>query len=172
MSTTSTSRNRNLLVIIAVLLLTNIAVLGYFLWYKKEEKPQHTENKERNGIADPLKKEVGFNEEQLAAYVVLRDKQRGVIRPMFDEMRKSKDTLFRLLSDPNTSDSVLNIVTDGIAQKQKALDLQTFHHFKRVRAICTPEQQSKYDSLIVKMFRKMGRPKSEAEKTEKTDKPK
>lgn len=30
----TTSRNKNLIFIIAVLLLTNIAVLAYFLWFK------------------------------------------------------------------------------------------------------------------------------------------
>ena len=69
-----------------------------------------------------------------------------------------------------SSDSVINKASDVIAQKQKALDLQTFNHFKKVRALCTPEQQAKYDSMIQRMFRKMGKPirRNEKEKDEKT----
>jgi len=88
---------------------------------------------------------------------------------MYDDMRKMKDSLFRLLSYPETSDSLLDKMADAIAQKQKALDLQTFNHFKRVRTLCTPGQQSKYDSMVLRMFRKMGKTTrhNEAEKTDK-----
>lgn len=159
---TTTSRNRNLLVIIVVLLLTNIAVLGYFLWFKKSGKSPMAE-KDKNSVTEMLKKEVGFNEEQLGQYKQLKDKQREIIRPMFDEMRKAKDSLFRLLSYPETPDSLLDKASDVIAQKQKALDLQAFNHFKRARMLCTPQQQAKYDSVIVQVIRKMGKPARKSE---------
>lgn len=168
----SNPRNRNLLIIIGVLLLTNIAVLVYFLGEKKPAKSatSHSE-KNRLGIAEMLQKEVGFNDEQTAKYKQLKEKQKETIRPMYDDMRKTKDSLFRLLSYPETSDSLLNRMADAIAQKQKALDLQTFNHFKRVRTLCTPEQQSKYDSMVLRMFRKMGKTTRHNE-SEKTDKKK
>ena len=155
--------NKNLLIIIAVLLLTNIAVLGYFLWYKKTDVPVRND-RDRNGIADMLQKEVGFTDAQVAEYKILKEKQRGTIRPMFDDMRKSKDSLFKLLGVSGLSDSTLNSITDGIAHKQKLLEIETFQHFKRVRALCTPEQEAKYDSMIVRMFRKMGKPSKPGEK--------
>jgi Na+-transporting NADH:ubiquinone oxidoreductase subunit NqrC len=153
MNTTST--NRNLLVIIGVLLLTNIAVLVYFLWLKEPEKA--SANKDKNGMSEMLKKDVGFNDQQLAQYKQLKDSQSNTIRPMFDDMRKVKDSLFRLLGTPNVSDSLLNKAADAIAQKQKALELQTFNHFRKLRGLCTAEQQPKYDSMVVRMFRKMGK---------------
>lgn len=160
----STTRNRNLLIIIGVLLLTNVAVLIYFLGQKKNEKAPAW-----NGVAEMLQKEVGFKEQQTAKYKEMKEKQRGKIRPMYDEMRKAKDSLFRLLSYPETSDSVLNKLAEVIAQKQKAIDLETFNHFKRVRILCTPDQLPKYDTMVLQMFRKMGRPvrHGEPEKTEK-----
>ena len=166
----SNPRNRNLLIIIGVLLLTNIAVLVYFLGEKKPAKPgaSHSE-KDKAGIAEMLQKEVGFTDEQTAQYKQLKEKQKETIRPMYDDMRKTKDSLFRLLSYPETNDSLLNKISDAIAQKQKSLDLQTFNHFKRVRTLCTPEQQPKYDSMVLRMFRKMGKTQkhSEPEKTNK-----
>ena len=168
----SNPRNRNLLIIIGVLLLTNIGVLIYFLGQKESSKPPEPSNgKDRPGITEMLQKEVGFNEEQTAKYKQLKEKQKETIRPMYDDMRKTKDSLFRLLSYPETSDSLLNKMADAIAQKQKALDLQTFNHFKRVRTLCTPEQQSKYDSMVLRMFRKMGKTTRHNE-SEKTDKKK
>lgn len=157
----STTRNRNLLIIITVLLLTNVAVLVYFLGQKKNEKPPVW-----NGVAAMLQNEVGFNEEQTTKYKEMKGKQRERVRPMYDDMRKAKDSLFRLLSYPETNDSVLNKMADEIAQKQKAIDLETFNHFKRVRVLCTPDQLPKYDTMVLQMFRKMGKPvrHSESEK--------
>lgn len=156
------SRNKNLIFIIAVLLLTNIAVLVYFLWLKKPGEPKRSER--RNGLIEMLQEEVGFNESQVAQYKQLKEEQRKTIRPMFDEMRKAKDSLFRLLGDSSISDSIINKVADAIGEKQKTLDLQTFNHFKKVRELCvTPEQQEKYDSAVLRMFRKMGKPQGKAD---------
>lgn len=169
----NTPRNKNLLFIIAALLLTNIAVLLYFLWIKPcDHKP---DSQKRNSMTEMLQKEVGFTDEQVGQYKQLKEEQKASIRPMFDEMRKAKDSLFRLLSDPGINDSTINKVSDLIAQKQKALDLQTFNHFKKVRALCsTPEQRTKYDSMVLRMFRKMGkspvRKNEEQGKEEKTNK--
>ncbi len=166
----SPARNRNLLIIIATLVLTNVAVLVYFLGQKKPEKTASANTEpSRNGVAEMLQKDVGFSEDQTARYKEMKEKQRGKIRPMYDEMRKAKDSLFRLLSYPGTSDAVLDSMAEGIAQKQKAIDLETFNHFKRVRALCTPDQETKYDTMVLRMFRKMGKPvrHNEPEKTEK-----
>ena len=166
----STARYRNLLIIIAVLLLTNIAVLVYFL---SDRNPGHTKNaevkSEPSSVTEMLQKDVGFSEEQMTVYKQMKEKQKEVIRPMFDDMRKSKDSLFRLLSYPETQDSVLVRMADGIAKKQKALDLQTFTYFRKVRTLCQGDQLPKYDSMILPMLRKMGKnvkhneaPKAEA----------
>ena len=164
------SRNRNLVFIIAALLLTNIAVLAYFLWIKHPEKTERGQDNRKTDIIDRMRDSVGFNDEQLGQFKKLKDEHWASLKPMFDEMRKAKDNLFKLLSDPNASDSLIDRASDVIAEKQKALDLQTFNHFKKVRALCTQEQQTKYDSMVQRMFRKMGKPmrRNDKEKDEKS----
>ncbi|HET6996280.1 MAG TPA: periplasmic heavy metal sensor [Chitinophagaceae bacterium] len=153
----STSKNRSLIFIIAVLLLTNIAVLAYFLWYKKPARPPEGRDRSR-GIEVPLQNEVGFNEEQMSQYKQMRDEQMKAIKPMFEDMRKTKDSLFRMISSENTNDSSVNVVADAIARKQKEMDLRMYAHFKRIRSLCTPAQLPKYDSVIQRMIRKQGKP--------------
>ena len=165
----NTSTNRNLLFIIGFLLLTNIAVLVYFLSGKKHEEKKPGSGRS-NGLTEVLQSEVGFNGEQLSRYEEMRDRQRASIKPLFEDMGKAKDSLFRLMSDSTVNDTIINKAADAIAQKQRMLDLQTFAHFKRVRALCTdPGQQVKYDSAVLRMFRKMGKPsrRSESDKQEK-----
>ena len=164
----STTRNRNLLIIIGVLLLTNVAVLVYFLGQKKTDRTT-TGDAGPQTVTEMLQQEVGFDEEQTAKYKELKDRQRERIKPMYGNMRKAKDSLFRLLSYPDTPDSLLNKAADVIAQQQKELDIETFNHFKRVRVLCTPDQLPQYDSLVLRLLRKMGKPfrHSEAEKSGK-----
>lgn len=62
----STTRNKNLLFVIAVLLLTNIAVLVYFLGFKRSGDHPHDNNDRKGGfMVDMLQKEVGFDTTQI-----------------------------------------------------------------------------------------------------------
>jgi protein CpxP len=167
----STSNNRSLIVIITVLLLTNIAVLGYFLWFKKQpeltagtKKTESQPHDERKGIEGPLQDSVGFNENQLVQYRQMRDEQRKAIKPMFEDMRKMRDSLFRLISNEKVDDAVVNSLTGAIAQTQKDLDLRMFNYFKKLRGVCTPDQLPKYDSVILRMMNRMGRPHKDQDK--------
>jgi periplasmic protein CpxP/Spy len=163
----TTSRNKNLIFIIAVLLLTNIAVLGYFLWFKKPEQKQQHGRGGQGMMIEALQKEVGFTDEQIAEYKKLKDLQKETVRPMFDEMRKAKEGLFRLIADSTVSDSAIQAAGNAIAQQQKALDIETLNHFKKVRALCSSdEQRTKYDSAVLQMFRKMGKPRNNEQKKE------
>jgi len=150
----SISKTKSLVFIIAILVLTNIAVLVYFL---RTEKSSHEgEKKGKNGLSTALQKEVGFNDEQVAKYRQMREEQMKIMRPLSDDIRRSKDSMFRLLGNREISDSVIHHLAGDIAMKQKEMDLRAFNHFRRVRQLCTPEQLQKYDSLVVKMIRKMG----------------
>lgn len=163
------SRNRNLIFIIVVLLLTNIGVLGYFLWFKDSDKKGSGDNNQQHkgAMLDILEKEVDFTPQQIEQYKQLKDQQRTATKPMYEDMRKAKDKLFRLMSDSTVSDSVISQAAEVIGQKQQELDLQTFAHFKRVRALCSSvEQAVKYDSAVLRMFRRMGKPPAKKPETE------
>ncbi len=163
------SSNKNLIFLVTVLLLTNIAVLAYFLWFKKNE-PRNPGERRAGIMIETLQKEVGFNETQMAEYKALKELQKETVRPLFEEMRKAKETLFLLMGDSTASDSTVQAAADVIAKQQKSLDLHTLQHFKKVRSLCTPEQQIKYDSAIVKMFRKMGKPHKQGESDKEKNK--
>ena len=148
------SKNRALVIIIVLLLLTNIGLLTYFLWLKPADKTTPLD-RNRDRLAEALKNDVGFNDSQVAEYKKIKDAQWDQMKSRFDDLRKVKDNFFHLLSNENTNDSILNSAADSIAYRQKALDLEAFAHFKEVRKLCTPEQQPKYDSLVQSMFRRM-----------------
>lgn len=154
----SNTKTKSLITIIIFLLITNIAMLIFFVvLHKPGERRQ--KNHESNGMYKSLQNDVGFSPNQLQEYKALREQQMRNMRPKFNEVRKSKKDFYELISSGQVSDSMLNADADSIAQKQKNLDMQMFLYFKNVRKICTAEQTGRFDSLMKKVVGRMtGRP--------------
>jgi protein CpxP len=67
-------------------------------------------------------------------------------------MKKLKDSIYNLLRNPETNDSVVMGLTTRIGEKQKEWELMIFHHLQKVRAICDSNQLPKFDSLVHHMI--------------------
>ena len=165
-------RNKIVVLIIAVLLLTNLASLGYILWGKAGEKRLPERGK---SFSDYFEKQLGFTPDQITKFHQLRDEHFENLRPFLKDVRSAKDSLFSLMQLPNVPDSVLQRAADNLAQKEKAQELQSFRHFRKVRDLCTEEQKPKFDSLLYKIInRSFGRGQnhtaSKEEGNKKTDK--
>jgi hypothetical protein len=154
------SRNKGLLLIILVLLLSNLALVGYLVFGKQERKPKRTEGQNRGEVfLNYVIKEVNFSDEQAAKFKQMMTDHIERMRPIMMEVRKAKDSMFSYMRQPTApSDSVLQTLADNIAQKQKFQELQSFNHFRQVRELCTEEQKPKFDTVIRKMInRSFGR---------------
>lgn len=146
----SLTRNKTLLVIIAILLLTNIAMLVFFM--KCNRPPQ--ENK-KIGFTERLKKEVGFTPQQMSVFEPKKKAFWDNMRVRFDEIKKTKEDFYYQMYDPSVPDSIINNKAQKIGDQQKELDLYVIRHFKDVRTLCTPEQLPKYDSLLPHIIKRM-----------------
>ncbi|MEO9100568.1 MAG: hypothetical protein ABI267_09620 [Ginsengibacter sp.] len=153
------TKTRSLITIILFLLVTNVAMLIFFILLNKptERRPRYHE---QNGLYNSLQNEVGFSKDQLAKYQALREQQMKEVHPLFNEVREAKKNFYELIYSSETSDSLANADADSISQKQKDLDIQMFHYFKNIRNICSPDQAQKFDSVINKVVMRMvgGRP--------------
>jgi len=150
----SVTKNKSLVSIIIFLLITNIAILVFFLVLNKPPQ-KAVRSRDQNGMSGMLQKEVGFSKDQIDTYLSLRKSQMDTIHVLFDDLRKSKMDFYDLIYSSQVSDSSLNKAADIIAERQKALDLYMFDHFKKVRNICTPDQLQKFDSTIKKVLIRM-----------------
>lgn len=144
------SRNRVLLIVIGVLLLTNLAMV--FLFFRMN-KP--AEEKRGPGFTERLKKDVGFTPEQMAVYEPKKKAFWDGIRKRFEEIRTTKKELYHFMYDPTVPDSVMNSKAEIIGEQQKDLDLFVVKHFKDVRTLCKPDQLNKYDSLLPVIIERM-----------------
>ena len=150
-------RQRWLLVLVAILLLTNIATLSIY-WFKKPDHdggpgrdPGNREKRMGQFMVDQMK----FDSTQEAAYWKMRDSMLIIQKPVMDSIRNSKKRFFDLLNQPDATDSMLIAHTNEIADLQKKLDLATFRHFQKVRSICHPDQFQKFDTVIKEIVNRM-----------------
>jgi hypothetical protein len=145
------SRNKILVSIIAILLITNLAMLVMFF---RVCKPAHAEIK-KPGFTERLKTEVGFTPEQMAVFEPKKKAFWNIMKNRFEEIKKTKESFYHQMYDPTISDSTLQLKAEVIGNQQKELDLQVIRHFREVRKMCSPEQLPKYDSLLPLIIERM-----------------
>ncbi|MEP7278563.1 MAG: hypothetical protein ABI813_07975 [Bacteroidota bacterium] len=152
----NSSKNRILIFLVIFLLLTNIAMLLYFTMFDRMPRPNHSEK--RGPVSSFLQNETGFSKEQMTLLDSLKKRHRAAIRPLFDDLGKSKDAFYQLLGKPGITDSILQTAASDIGQKQAALDLQFFQNFISIRKICTDQQLAKFDSVMPSLASRMMQP--------------
>jgi hypothetical protein len=144
-----------LLLIVSVLLIANIGLLYFFVFNKPDKPSKPSADEMRRGQIAKVKKDVGLNDEQTALYDSLRSKQFKTMKPLFEDITRSKEEFFSLIYLPAVSDSVLNEYASRIGEKQMALDMSTFRYFQSIKALCTEEQKPKMDSVIKQVVKRI-----------------
>ncbi len=175
---TRTRNNKALIFLVVILLLSNIGLLFYFMMIRQPGKRPQGGPPPRGdfSVVEYMKKEVGFNEEQTKSFEQLHNQNRDSLKAIGDSIRSAKNNLYKLLQQPQKpSDSVVNAALSAVSRQQAKLELTMFQHFQKVRALCTPEQQVKLDTMVTRMnnrfpwFRKGGGPRKPDEKDKKPD---
>lgn len=145
----SSPRSKILILIIIVLLISNIGLLGLMYFGKKDDRKPPERGK---SFSDFIEKQLNFSPEQSTKFHQLRDTHFENFKPILKEVRKAKDSLFSFMRLPDVPDSAVERAAENLAQKEKAQELYSYNHFKKVRELCTDEQKPKFDSLIIKMI--------------------
>ena len=167
---TGTKNNKALIFLVVILLLSNIGLLLYFFVWKKTDHKAGGPPRGEFSIVDYMKKEVGFNDEQAKQFQQLHELNRDSLKIIGDSIRSAKNSLYKLLQQPSpANDSDVRYAVTALSSYQQRMELRMFRHFQRVRAICTPEQQVKLDSMVIRMnnrtpWNRRGGPRTEGEK--------
>jgi periplasmic protein CpxP/Spy len=149
------TKSKLYLLIIGILLITNIAMLFFFLDNKdKGKKPPSRGNDKSAMMKEFLKKDVGFTEQQLLQYDTLSKKNRERMKADMDTMKTVKEQQFKDLGSKGFSDSAIVAAAIKAADNQKQVEEKMLSYFATVRKICTAEQLPKFDSLFYKMWSK------------------
>ncbi len=150
------SKNRALIFIISALLLANIGLLVSFVW-KKEERKKASEIREGPAhiMNEFLLQGVGFTTEQKKQADLYWEEHKKNMKPLFKDIENTKVRFFSLLIDSTSNDSAINAAAQRIADKQKEIELRSFTRFQKLRNLCSPEQQARFDSLYPGVIRNL-----------------
>ena len=144
----SAVRNKMLVILVVILLLTNAAMLYYFTRNNKEETKSRSEKQ-----LDYVRKELKLDDKQFAQYKALRAQRDSIMKPMNESLRVVKMKMIGYLKQPanNVPDSVVAKTAAEITEKQKAIEEAFYYHFRRMQAICRPDQRDLFDSVLIRM---------------------
>ena len=151
----TSGKNKIFTIIVVVLLIANSASMLYFWWNKRDNGPR------QNGPQDAksfIIKELGLNDEQKLAYQALREEHQKKLRELHESFKDAKEQLFNLLDKENPSDSLVEQASLQTAQIQQQIEMATFDHFKKLKALCNAEQKKKFDSIIREAIRLISPP--------------
>src|SRR5215471_9139037 len=159
---TKSPRQKWLLLLVIILLLTNITTLSIFWFVKPKQRPTPPD---RQRMGTWIVKELEFDKDQEASYWKLRDSLVGQQRPIMDSMRAAKKRFYEQLNNPNVNDSILEANSSKTLALQKRLDFLTFQHFQQVRTLCRPEQLPKLDTVVKEIINRMTNPRRPSART-------
>lgn len=138
-------QNRWLLVLVAILLVANLVLLGYY--YTRSRS-----GGERRSGSEWFYREMGLSKDQEALFRASKDSFMREMRPIWSASRKAKDSLFSRLGDASLDDSTAQSIIARIADLSRQSDERMFLHFRELRKSCTPAQQAAFDTLVPKLM--------------------
>ena len=138
---------------VILLLIANAATIATF-WVTRKNKPPAP----KGSPAEFLAKELNFDSNQKEQLEKLVKEHREAAESLRPKVREAKDAFFDLMKNPAISDSTKKAAARSVSAVTEQLDLLTFDHFQKIRAICNTEQQRKFDAIIHQLTAMMAPP--------------
>lgn len=127
---------------VIVLFLLNLATLG-FMVFRGEQGPGPHSGPDRL-IVEGLR----LDKAQIRQFEELKAEHRGQMQERDLQQKATQHQLWQLLRTSLPDTTLSNSLIDNLAMLEKEKKKLTFEHFQKLRAICRPEQQALFDSLI------------------------
>ncbi len=140
-------------VVIALLVLLNIATVGY-IWMQGRNGGHGPEGGGRwNHVDRIILDKLHLDEQQQNEFEKLKNEHHSQMVAIQKEAGQLHNELFKLLQ----ADNVDTVKKDGIIAtlqlKEKQKEELTFDHFKKLRAILRPEQEKGFDEFVDELGR-------------------
>lgn len=141
-------KNKTLLIIIAVLLVSNLVLL-YFITRPEPVTPAPTRTER---MVKMLQEELDLDTTQTAQYLSLRAYRDSLLAAPQADLRQAKLNLINLLSQDSLSDATIDSATAVVGQRQQMVEAVYFRHFMRLQKVLSAQQKPKLDSLLTRMI--------------------
>lgn len=146
-------KNKWLTGLLIVLLAANAVTIALF-WLNKPKPATGP----KGSPAEFLVKELSLDARQQEQLKVLVTEHRKNAEELRMKIRTAKESFFDLLKQSQVADSTKTQAAKAVSVITEQLDLLTLNHFQQVRALCTPEQQKKFDGIIHEVTAMIGQP--------------
>jgi Spy/CpxP family protein refolding chaperone len=150
----SVAKNKLLLWLVALLLVANAASIAMFWLGKNKQLPTP-----KGPPNEFLIRELKLDGAQQAKLDILVKEHRAAAEELRGKIKESKEAFFDLLKQTAVTDSMKQVSARAVSVNTEALDLLTLEHFQKIRALCTPEQQKKFDDILHEVTSMMGQPR-------------
>lgn len=142
------SKNRTLLLLIAVLLITNVVML-YLL---NREPVKEAELSRSEKMVKMVQEELDLSQGQVKEYLKLRTFRDSLMKPIQGEIRNAKMEMLQLIRQDSVDLNALNNIAKKVGDNQAMMEMEYFNHFKRMQQMLQDDQQPKFDSLLLRMI--------------------
>ncbi|WP_370722491.1 Spy/CpxP family protein refolding chaperone [Fibrella aquatica] len=127
---------------IGLLLCLNLLTVGWVV------RRTNTLRENRQLAEGMMMRQLDFSPEQTKQYRKSRNQMRRQSKPHEDSLRLLRTTLLDQVKEPAVSDEDLNQLLMKLSRQNRQITRLRFRHWQRVRSICTPDQQARFDQLI------------------------
>ena len=145
-----TNKNKWIIALIIVLLVCNAVTIALF-WTR--HRPGHPPS--GRDAAAYIIRELQMDKSQQDKYEALIKEHRAASGRLREDIKSAKDNLYSLLQLQEKDSAAVTTATEKVKEQLGKLEMVTFEHFKKVRAICDPAQQKKFDAIIKNVLEMM-----------------
>ncbi len=137
--------------LVVILVVLNIGLMA-FMWFGQHpggppESPDTTKF-----IINELK----FDKTQEQQYLLLQHRLSDSLHQVRKGEREIHDRFFEMMHAETPDSALVATTIDSMGHIRAQIEYLTFQHFRQVRAMCTADQQKKFDNIISEAMRRMG----------------
>ncbi len=140
-----------------ILIGLNIILIVFLLLHPPMGRPG--DGKERDKPENFIIEKLKFTEQQQADFNKLREAHHDSLGILQEEGKKLRQSFFEELKSDSVSHK--NEIAAEIAENQKQIEMLTYNHFEKVKKLCTPEQKAIFNTIIMEIIDKLGKPQRE-----------
>jgi len=137
---------------VVILVVLNITALSA-LWYSRYSghhppRPLRT----ATPLEDLIVREVGLNQEQESVFRGLHARHRQVKDSLEAESYRLKEQIQNELFAASPDTIKMLVLADRVGNLQAEFEKQVFRHFKELKALCRPDQETKLKTVLSEML--------------------
>ena len=135
------NKNKILFWLLAILIVAN-SIFTIMLWLQinHPERAQMNPFHKKPLRGSALIEELRFDSSQMPKYQYLAEQHFIVLDSLKDLQKETKETMFHLLDSDTATENTALFYSTKLSQLQLNIDTLQWNHFKRVKAICRPDQ--------------------------------